>query len=36
MELASHSKYETTLKHYLAVKNDLVSRARKAVKFRVN
>lgn len=36
MELAGHSKYETTLKHYLAVKNDLVSRARKAVKFRVD
>ena len=36
MRLAGHSKYETTLKYYMAVKDDLISRARKAVKYRVS
>ena len=36
MELAGHSKYETTLKHYLAIKNDLVKRARKATSHTVS
>ncbi len=36
MELAGHSKYETTLKHYLAVKSDLVKRARKAITHEVS
>ena len=36
MRLAGHSKYDTTLKYYLAVKDDLVDRARKAVKHRVS
>lgn len=36
MELAGHSKYETTLKHYLAIKNDLVKRARKAISHTVS
>lgn len=35
MRLAGHSKYDTTLKYYLSVKDDLMSRARKAVKYRV-
>jgi hypothetical protein len=30
------SKYDTTLKYYLSVKDDLISRARKAVKYRVD
>lgn len=36
MRLAGHSKYETTLKYYMAVKDDLISRARKAVKYKVS
>lgn len=36
MKIAGHSKYETCLKYYLAVKDDLMSRARKAVKYRVS
>jgi len=36
MRLAGHSKYDTTLKYYLAVKDDLVDKARKAVKHRVS
>ena len=31
MRLAGHSKYDTTLRYYLAVKDDLVDRARRAV-----
>ena len=33
MRLAGHSKYETTLKYYLSVKDDLVDRARQAVRY---
>ena len=36
MRLAGHSKYDTTLRYYLAVKDDLVDRARRAVKHRVS
>lgn len=36
MRLAGHSKYDTTLKYYLAVKDDLVDKARKAIKHRVS
>jgi len=36
MRLAGHSKYDTTLKYYLAVKDDLVDRAGKAVKHSVS
>lgn len=36
MRLAGHSKYETCLRYYLAVKDDLVDRARRAVKHRVS
>jgi len=36
MRLAGHSKYETTLGYYLAVKDDLVDRARKAVGHQVS
>ncbi|MBI9019111.1 MAG: site-specific integrase [Phycisphaerae bacterium] len=36
MRLAGHSKYETTLKYYLAVKDDLVDKARKATSYRVS
>jgi len=36
MRLAGHSKYDTTLKYYLAVKDDLVDRARKAVRHSVS
>jgi len=36
MRLAGHSQYDTTLKYYLAVKDDLVDKARKAVKHRVS
>ncbi len=36
MRLAGHSKYDTTLRYYLAVKDDLVNRARKAVKHKVS
>jgi integrase len=36
MRLAGHSKYETCLKYYLSVKDDLMSKARKAVKYRVS
>ena len=36
MRLAGHSKYDTTLKYYLAVKDDLVDKARRAIKHRVS
>lgn len=36
MRLAGHSKIETTIDYYLAVKDDLMSKARKAVKYRVS
>lgn len=36
MRLAGHSKYDTTLKYYLSVKDDLVDRARRAIKHRVS
>ncbi len=36
MRLAGHSQYDTTLKYYLTVKDDLVDKARKAVKHRVS
>ena len=36
MRLAGHSKIETTVDYYLAVKDDLMSKARKAVKYRVS
>ena len=36
MRLAGHSKYDTTLKYYLAVKDDLVDKARKAIKHKVS
>jgi integrase len=36
MRLAGHSKYDTTLKYYLAVKDDLIDKARRAVKHRVS
>ena len=36
MRLAGHSKYDTTLKYYLAVKDDLVDRARRAVNHSVS
>lgn len=36
MRLAGHSKIETTVDYYLAVKDDLMNKARKAVKFKVN
>jgi len=36
MKLAGHSKYETCLAYYLHVKDDLVDRARKAIKHRVS
>ena len=36
MRLASYSKYDTTLKYYPAVKDDLVDRARRAVGHRVS
>jgi integrase len=36
MRLAGHSKYETTLRYYLHVKDDLVDRARLAIKHRVS
>ena len=36
MRLAGHSKYETTLKYYLHVKDDLVDKARRAIKHRVS
>ena len=35
MRLAGHSKYDTTVKYYLSVKDDLMNKARKAVKYRV-
>ncbi len=35
MRIAGHSKYETCLKYYLSVKDDLMNKARKAVKYRV-
>lgn len=36
MRLAGHSKYDTTLQYYLAVRDDLVDRARKAVRHKVS
>ena len=36
MRLAGHSKYDTTLKYYLSVKDDLVDRARKAITHKVS
>lgn len=36
MRLAGHSKYDTTLKYYLAVKDDLVDKARRAIRHRVS
>jgi hypothetical protein len=36
MRLAGHSKYETTLKYYLHVKDDLVDKARRAIKHKVS
>ena len=36
MRLASYSKYDTTLKYYPAVKDDLVDRARRVVRHRVS
>jgi integrase len=36
MRLAGHSKYDTTLKYYLAVKYDLIDKARKTVTFKVS
>jgi hypothetical protein len=36
MRLAGHSKYDTTLRYYLAVKDDLVSKARQAIKHKVS
>lgn len=36
MRLAGHSKYDTTLKYYLSVKDDLIDKARRAVKHRVS
>jgi len=36
MRLASYSKYDTALKYYPAVKDDLVDRARRAVGHRVS
>ena len=35
MRVAGHSKYETCLSYYLSVKDDLMNKARKAVKYRV-
>ncbi len=36
MRLAGHSKYDTTLKYYLSVSDDLVDRARQAVRHSVS
>jgi len=36
MRLAGHSKYDTTLSYYLAVKDDLVDKARRAVTHKVS
>ena len=36
MRLAGHSKYDTTLKYYLAVKDDLIDRARQAITHKVS
>jgi len=36
MRLAGHSKYETTLSYYLAVKDDLVDKARRVIRHRVS
>ncbi len=36
MRLAGHSKYDTTLHYYLAVKDDLVDKPRRAVRPRVS
>ena len=36
MRLAGHSKYDTTLRYYLSVKDDLVDRARKAISHTVS
>ena len=36
MRLAGHSKYDTTLQYYLAVKDGLVDKARRAVRHKVS
>ena len=36
MRLAGHAKYDTTLKYYLHVKDDLVDKARRAIKHKVS
>jgi hypothetical protein len=36
MKLAGHSKYETTLKYYLHVKDDLVDKVRRAIRHRAS
>lgn len=36
MRLAGHSKYDTTLKYYLSVKDNLIDKARRAVMHRVS
>lgn len=36
MRLAGHSKYDTTLRYYLVVNDDLVDKARRAIKHRVS
>jgi hypothetical protein len=36
MKLAGHSKYDTTLKYCLNIKDDLVDKARRAIKHRVS
>jgi len=36
MRISGHSKYETCLRYYLSVKDDLMNKARKAVKFKVS
>lgn len=36
MRIAGHSKYETCLQYYLSVKDDLMNKARKAVKFKIS
>ena len=35
MRIAGHSKYDATLKNYLPVKDDLIDKARRAVRHRV-
>ena len=36
MRLAGHAKYDTTLRYYLAVKDDLVDKGRRAVRHGVS